>query len=181
MDMARALDSLIGAVAWLSRAAGVLSAVLLIGMVLHILLEIVLRAFFSTSTFVLDEFVGYGVAAMTFLSLAYALNEDALIRVNIVLARTRGRTRLAFEIFSVAVTLSITVFIAAYFWRSVARNWKRGAVSESIAEFPLWIPEGLVLAGMTLFAIQLAAYLLRLIAGDRKIIGQDQSGPARLE
>ena len=54
------MERLIRAVEGLSRAAGVVSAVLLIGMVLHILLEIVLRAFFSSSTFVLDEFVGYG-------------------------------------------------------------------------------------------------------------------------
>lgn len=179
--MTRVVDRLIRAVAWLSHAAGVVSAVLLIGMVLHILVEIVLRSFFSTSTFVLDEFVGYGVAAMTFLSLGYALNEGALIRVNIVLGRTVGRRRIALEIFSIAVTLAITVFIAGYFWRSVARNWTRGAVSESIAEFPLWIPEGLVLAGVALFAIQLAAYLLRLVAGDRRIIGDDENSLEQVE
>ena len=39
----------------------------------HILLEIILRAFWSTSTFVMDEFVGYEVAAMTFLGLGAAL------------------------------------------------------------------------------------------------------------
>lgn len=165
----------------LSWAAGVLSAALLIGMVLHILYEIVLRSFFDSSTFVLDEFVGYGVAAMTFLSLGYALNEGSLIRVNILLARTRGRPRIGLEIFSVAVTLAMTVFIASYFWRSVARNWTREAVSESIAEIPLWIPEGLVLAGMVLFAIQLAAYLLRLVAGDRKIIGEDRESLEQVE
>jgi len=175
------MDRLIRAVERLSHAAGVLSAILLIGMVLHILLEIVLRSFFSSSTFVLDEFVGYGVAAMTFLSLGYALNEGALIRVNILLARTTGRPRIGLEIFSAAITLAMTVFITVYFWRSFARNWKREAVSESIAEVPLWIPEGLVLAGVTLFAIQLAAYLLRLISGDRKIVGEDTESLEQVE
>lgn len=175
------MNLLIRSVERLSWAAGVLSAALLIGMVLHILLEIVLRSFFDSSTFVLDEFVGYGVAAMTFLSLGYALNEGALIRVNILLGRVGGRPRIGLEIFSATVTLVLTVFIAGYFWRSVARNWSRGAVSESIAEFPLWIPEGLVLAGMVLFAIQLAAYLLRLVAGDRKIIGEDTESLEQVE
>ncbi len=179
--MAGPVERLIRAVERLSHAAGVVSAALLIGMVLHILFEIVLRAFFSSSTFVLDEFVGYGVAAMTFLSLGYALNEGALIRVNILLARTGGRARIALEIFSVSVTLAMTVFIAVYFWRSVARNWRRGAVSESIAEVPLWIPEGLVLAGVVLFAIQLAAYLLRLVAGDRRIVGEGRDGAEQAE
>ena len=64
------------------------SAALLVLMVLHILLEIVLRSFFASSTFVLDEFVGYGVAAMTFLSLGYALETDSLIRVQLLLGRS---------------------------------------------------------------------------------------------
>ncbi len=161
----------------LSRLAGVVSAVILVGMVVHILVEIVLRSFFATSTFVLDEFVGYGVAAMTFLSLGYALNDGALIRVNIVLVRSRGRQRFALEIFSISVTLALTLFIAGYFWRSVARNWTRGAVSESIAEIPLWIPEGLVFLGMALFAVQLTAYLLRLVAGDHRYVGEDPGTP----
>lgn len=165
----------------LSWAAGVLSAALLVGMVLHILVEIVLRSFFDSSTFVLDEFVGYGVAAMTFLSLGYALNEGALIRVNLLLSRTSGKPRIGLEIFSVTVTLAMTLFITAYIWRSVARNWNREAVSDTIAEIPLWIPEGLVLAGMILFAVQLAAYLLRLIAGDRKIIGADTQSLEQVE
>lgn len=172
---------LLRSVARLSLLAGQLSAVLLVAMVLHILFEIVLRSFFDSSTFVLDEFIGYGVAAMTFLSLGYALNEGALIRVNILLGRTRGRPRLGLELFSVVVTLGLTVFITAYYWRSVARNWKREAVSESIAEIPLWIPEGLVLVGMILFAIQLAAYLLRLTVGDRQIIGEDKKSLERVE
>lgn len=175
------MNHLIRAVERLSWAAGVLSAVLLVGMVLHILVEIVLRSFFASSTFVLDEFVGYGVAAMTFLSLGYALNEGALIRVNLLLSRTRGKPRIGLEIFAVTVTLAMTVFVTAYFWRGVARNWKREAVSESIAEIPLWIPEGLVLVGLILFAIQLAAYLLRLVAGDRKIIGDDKESLEQVE
>lgn len=175
------MDLLLRSVNRLSRLAGQFSAVLLIGMVLHILLEIVLRSFFDSSTFVLDEFVGYGVAAMTFLSLGYTLNEGALIRVNILISRLGARPRLGVEIFSVAVTLGLTVFIAAYYWRSVARNWRREAVSESIAEIPLWIPEGLVLLGMVLFAIQLAAYLLRLVAGDRRIIGEDKKSVEQAE
>ncbi|HET6468340.1 MAG TPA: TRAP transporter small permease [Geminicoccaceae bacterium] len=153
------------AVLALSRAAAVLSAAILVAMVGHILVEIALRSFFDSSTFVLDEFVGYGVAAMTFLTLAYALEDGALIRVRIVLARTGGRVRRWLELFCVAATLGLSVFLAAYVYRSVARNWQRGAVSQTIAEVPLWIPEGLVLLGLALFSVQLLAYMVRLLAG----------------
>ncbi|RTE64785.1 TRAP transporter small permease [Amphritea opalescens] len=145
----------------LSRLAAQLSAVLLVYMVLHILLEIVLRSFFATSTFVLDEMVGYGVAAMTFLTLGYAVHDDALIRVNIVASRLRGRAKRALETLCLAMTLAMSCYITWYMWIGVKRNWDRGAVSESIAEVPLWIPEGLVLLGIVLFSIQLFALLVK--------------------
>jgi TRAP-type C4-dicarboxylate transport system permease small subunit len=147
----------------ISRAAAVVSAALLVLMVLHILLEITLRSFFATSTFVLDEFVGYGVAAMTFLTLGYALEKDALIRVQLVLARSPPGARRGLEILGAGLTLALSLFLIGHFWRSVSRNWGRGAVSQSIAEVPLWLPEGLVLLGLALFALQLFAHLLRLV------------------
>ena len=157
-----------------SKLGGQLSAVILVGMVVHIIFEIILRSFFDTSTFVLDEYVGYGVAAMTYLSLAYAFEEGSLIRVNILLIRLHGWPRRIVEYFCIVATLGITVFIAAFFWRSVKRNWDRGAVSESMAETPLWIPEALVFIGVVLFAIQLFAYFVRLLGGEQPM-GVDRS------
>ena len=122
-----------------------------------------LRSFFATSTFVLDEFVGYGVAAMTFLSLGYALEEDALIRVHLLLGRSPPPARHGLEIIGTGLTLALSLFLISHFWSSVSRNWSRGAVSQSIAEAPLWIPEGLVLLGLVLFALQLCAHLVRLL------------------
>jgi TRAP-type C4-dicarboxylate transport system permease small subunit len=147
----------------ISRGAAIVSAALLVAMALHILTEIVLRSFFASSTFVLDEFVGYGVAAMTFLSLGYALEDGSLIRVQLLLTRSPPPARRGLEALSAALTLALSLFLITHFWHSVSRNWSRGAVSQSIAEVPLWIPEGLVLLGLVLFALQLFAHLLRLL------------------
>lgn len=149
----------------LSRGAAAIAAIMLVAMVLHILLEIILRAFFSTSTYVLDEFVGYGVAAVTFFSLGYALEHGALIRVNILLSRLNGWARRALEIFSAGLTLAMLTYFAWFFWIRFERNWDRGTVSSSVAEVPIWIPEGLVLLGLLLFWLQMLAYLLRMILG----------------
>ncbi len=149
----------------LSRLAAQLSGLILIGMVLHILVEIVLRSFFATSTYVLDEFIGYGVAAMTFLTLAYALEEGSLIRVNILLIRLHGGPRRAVEAICVASTLALAIYLGWYVLRNWHRDWVRGAVSPSIAEIPMWIPEGLVVVGYALFIMQLFAYLIRVLSG----------------
>ncbi|KKM83627.1 hypothetical protein LCGC14_1307430, partial [marine sediment metagenome] len=40
-------------------------------------------------------------------------------------------------------------------------NWKRGAVSESVAEVPLWIPDAVVFVGACLLVLQLASMVVR--------------------
>lgn len=147
----------------LSRIAAGVAALALAGMVLHILYEIVLRYFFATSTYVLDEFVGYGVAACTFLALGYALENGNLIRMNALLARTEGTARRTLELLCALLAMTVTAMLIWFFWIRVLRHWTRGTTSSSIAQVPMWIPEGLVLLGLVVFAIQLLAYLLRQI------------------
>ncbi|NNE21618.1 MAG: TRAP transporter small permease [Rhizobiales bacterium] len=149
----------------INRTAGGIAALLLVYILCHILYEIVLRVGFSSSTYVLDEFVGYAVAAMTFLSLGYALDTGGMIRVDIALGRMRGKPRRVMELICVTATFLMTCFCAWYMWSDVKRNWVRGSVSESVAEVPLWIPTGAVWLGLTLFALQLLFYFIRIVRG----------------
>lgn len=148
-----------------NRSAAAISGLLLVYILVHILYEIVLRVGFDSSTFVLDEFVGYAVAAMTFLSLGYALDTASLIRVDLVLGRLTPKPRRGMELFCIAVTFAATVFCAWWVGHDVLRNWTRGAVSESVAEVPLWIPVGAVWLGLLLFSLQLVVYFVRVIRG----------------
>jgi len=150
----------------LARLAAWLSAGILIYMVLHILFEIMLRVFFAKSTYVLDEFVAYATAAITFLCLAYSLHDDALIRVGMLLNRVGGKLRLVLELFSVAAMIIIVVMVTYYFWtKTFWRDLIRGTLSESIAEVPLWIPELFAFVGLWLFGLQLFTMFMRLIVG----------------
>ncbi len=149
----------------LARVAAVVAGVLLLYMVGHIMLDIVLRVFFATSTYVVTEFVGYAVAAMTFLALAYALEEGALIRVNIVLYKLGPRARRVLEIFCAVATLWLTLFIAQWMWFTVSRHITRGTTSPGVVDVPMWIPTGAVFLGIALLALQLGVRLLRLLIG----------------
>jgi TRAP-type C4-dicarboxylate transport system permease small subunit len=160
----------------ISRMAAALACLSLIFMVGHILYEIVLRYVFSTSTFVLDEFVGYAVAATTFMALGYALHHGSLIRVNILIGRTTGGLRRALEALSAIATLAVVSLLIWSFWLRVSRHWGRGTVSSSIAQVPMWIPEGAVLLGLAVFWLQLFAYFLRS-AGGGEPPGSDQDLP----
>lgn len=149
----------------INRTAGAIAALLLVYILCHIIYEIILRVGFDSSTYVLDEFVGYAVAAMTFLSLGYALDTGGLIRVDIAIGRLRGKPRRIMELICVVASFAMANFCAWWVWRDTARNWKRGAVSESVAEVPLWIPTGAVWLGLVLFALQLLFYFIRLVRG----------------
>ncbi|MDO6564540.1 TRAP transporter small permease [Amphritea sp. 1_MG-2023] len=169
-----AVNSFICFASWLSKAGAVLAMLLMAGMTLHVILEILLRAFFDSSTFILDEFVGYGVAAMTFMALGYTFETNTLIRVNILLTRVRSKLgRQIIEFLCVSTAFSLTSFIFMYFWKSVIRNYERGSTSETLAEVPLWIPEAFVLFGLSIFIIQMLAYFLRIVSGQPLLSEQD--------
>lgn len=149
----------------LSRAAACLAALIIIAMVLHILTEIVLRSLFGTSTFVLDEMVGYGIAAATFLSLGYAFEHGSLIRVGVLAERLQGRARRALDAACALLTLAVMGLATWYLGATALRSFTRGRKSSSIAEIPLWIPEFLCWLGLTVFCLQVFAYFCRQLTG----------------
>ncbi len=146
-----------------SRAAGLVAAIALVMMVLHVLVEIVLRSAFATSTFVLEEFLGYGIASVTSLSLGLALGEGALIRVNLLQTRLSAAARRWTEVFATVVAIAADVFLVWFIFFKTLRDFSRGTVSATIAQVPVWIWEAVVFAGLIVFGFQLLARLLVLV------------------
>jgi TRAP-type C4-dicarboxylate transport system permease small subunit len=149
----------------ISRYAAYLAAAICIYMLVHILLEIVVRSFLGTSTYCMDEFVGYAVGTMAFLALGYSLETGALIRVNLLLKHLDGWIRRGVELFCCVTTLLGMAVPMYYFFVSARRFYIRGTTSATWADVPTWIPEACFLVGMVLFWIQLLAYTLRVVTG----------------
>jgi len=147
----------------LAKIAAYFSGVVLVEMVLHILLEIVLRTFFKRSTYVLDEFVTYSVVCITFLCMAYTLRGNKLIRVELFVSKATGVWRKGLELFGNIVAFGISCCFMYYFWVKIFwRDYTRNRVSSSIAEFPLWIPEAIAMVGFILFLFQLLVVILTI-------------------
>ena len=157
----------------LSNVGAVGAGIILMAMIFHILAEIVLRTFFSSTTYVLVEMIGYGIATMSFLGLGYALREGALIRMNLVLVKLGNAfVRRAVEVACVIAAATFTSIAAWYFFTNSVRDFVRGHVSETFSETPLWLPPSIMLVGMVIFLVQLAAYLLRVAAGQVSFAGE---------
>ncbi|GAA5064372.1 TRAP transporter small permease [Roseibacterium beibuensis] len=144
----------------IGNGAAILALVFMFG---HIILEITLRNLFHTSTFVLDEFVGHAVSALTFLALGEALRTGTLIRVSLLHDSVPDSAKRVLEMFAMASALSVGSFALWFVGVSVLRQFERGTTSASIAQIPLWIPEALVLFGLAIFVLQALAGLIGLI------------------
>ncbi|MEP0074022.1 MAG: TRAP transporter small permease [Marinomonas sp.] len=146
----------------LNQLSGALAMLLIAYLLCHILLEIVLRQF-GTSTYILDEFVGYAIATTTFLGLGYSLERNGLIKVNILSDRVAEKYHWLLELFIAFVSFMLFSWVSYYWYINVARSYKRNITSESIAETPLWIPEGMVLVGLVLLCMTLFVRMLSLV------------------
>ena len=146
----------------LNRIGAAIAIILILYMLGHILLEILLRML-GKSTFIMDEYIGYAVAIMTFLGLPYVLEKGGLIRVSLLLDRIPHRYHWPLEIFSSAITAGCFIWISLFWLTSVQRSYNRGIISETLAETPIWIPEGAVLVGMWLISFTLVVRVLKIL------------------
>jgi len=154
-------------IAWtsslLNRIAATFAAILLVLMTGHILLEIGLRAF-SRSTYMADVLVGYGVAAITFLAMAWALEQGTMIRVQIITQRLGVKGRWLAEAFAIVSSWLLLALLATHQWTTLARAWTRETMSQHYIQVPLWIPEAFFFVGLMLLLLHLVVRFLRLLA-----------------
>jgi TRAP-type C4-dicarboxylate transport system permease small subunit len=158
---------------WLDRAVGaslVVSGALLVAIAAFVLFEVVIRAVLNTSTYVMVEFVGYALAPMVTFAMAGSMRNGQLIRVNLVAASLPPKARRFLEMVCVLASIALTFWLAQLLWQDVAFNWRRGAVSDSVARFPLWITPAVTLIGLVIFLAALLAYLIGLVRGGEPIV-----------
>jgi len=146
----------------LNVLAAIVAAVLLVLMTGHILLEIGLR-FFSLSTFMADALVGHGVAAITFLAMAWALEKGTMIRVIVLTQNMPLRMRAFCEAFAIVSSMAMIGLLIRFEWRILARDFVRGTTTQHYMPIPLWIPESIFLLGLALLAFQFIVRLMRLL------------------
>ncbi|MFV0384733.1 TRAP transporter small permease subunit [Paracoccus sp. (in: a-proteobacteria)] len=114
--------------------------------------EVILRKAFGISTGGADELSGYALAIGTSWSAGFTLLNRAHVRVDAVYARMGERVRGGLDCLAI---IAMTVFAVALAWfcLGVLRDSVAlGARSATTLSVPLWIPQGLWVAGLLLFA-----------------------------
>jgi TRAP-type C4-dicarboxylate transport system permease small subunit len=142
-----------------SRLGRRLSEWAMVGLVLMMGAEMVVRTLFGWSIQFSNEVGGYALVAITFLSLASGQLEHAYHRVHFVEHRLgpvgQARLRLGFDL----ATFVVTGVLLAEFVRFEWITWQSGDVAATSLMTPLWVPRFVMPVGMLMLAWALLATL----------------------
>jgi TRAP-type transport system small permease protein len=131
------------------------SAFCMVGMVLLILAEVLLRGVFNSTTEHSDELVGYLLVGLSFLSLALCQSRGAFHRVEMVQMRLGPRGQAISALVFDLLSFGYIALTAWYFLLFVMSSYRREAMASTALGTPLWIPESAMVVGAVMLLIVL--------------------------
>jgi TRAP-type C4-dicarboxylate transport system permease small subunit len=123
----------------------------------------------------IDAYAGYMMAAAGFLAMAHTLKRGEHIRVTLLLAALKGRSKHGLEIWALFAATMLAVLMAGY---SVRLAWQSHAfhdISTSNDATPLWIPQLSMALGAVVLAIAFLDELVLEIRGQRVVPVSDEA------
>jgi len=161
--MAAALDILVDRVDRISRWLAYLGGVMLLVTVALVILEIVLRRVFAVSLALGFEMSGYALAISSSWAFAYALFCRAHIRIDAAYVRLGQRMRIGLDILALTMFVAFAMVVCEAAGGVLFESVSRHSLSNTPLQTPLWIPQGLWLAGLVWFAFATALLLVRVL------------------
>jgi len=150
------LGTLQGALAIVNAAIVRAGAVALVAAAFVLTYSVVTRYFFKMATDWQDEAAVFCIVGAVFLSAAYVQSYRGHIGIELLPSLLGPRAE---RVRRVAVDVASLAFCAFFAWKSWSlwhEAWRDGQTTTSAWAPPLWVPYGLMSAGMTLLAVQLA-------------------------
>lgn len=131
-----------------------------------VVLEVLLRFFFTVSTLVADEIAAYMLATVSFCALGYALRTEGHIRIELLYALIPAPIRKWVELVFVVVAIVVTTIFASWLYRMVAQSYVLKVDSQSQIETPLWIPQSVLVYGTIVLILALISRLVRILRNE---------------
>lgn len=141
---------------FLDRLAAVLavfSGLLVLLLALFIGFDVIARRFFGFSLQGSDEYGGYVLAIVGSLGLAYVQAERGFTRIDLALPYFPRPVRRVLHVLAYVTLAGFAVFMAWYALAEFHETWLFQSRAATPLQTPLWIPQGLWLAGMIMFAM----------------------------
>jgi TRAP-type C4-dicarboxylate transport system permease small subunit len=125
--------------------------------------EIVARKVFNHSFQGVDELGGYALAIAGAVGFGYAAVTGAHTRIDLVLAKLPLAGRAVLHQIAAIVLMVVAFGMFWYGLRSLRQSIEFGAISTTPLQTPLWIPQGLWVIGLALFALVTLITALRCL------------------
>lgn len=165
------MDSFIKGVAAVSRALGVVAALLIAVSVLVVCHMVFVRYVLGHTTIWQTEFVTYAIIAATLIGSPYVLLKRGHVNVDLVPLWASLKLRWWLHVLSSIITIAFVGYIAfvgaELWWESWHLNWH----SDTVWRVPLWIPYAALPIGMAILTLQAIADLLSMLTGRTKPFG----------
>lgn len=112
-----------------------------------------------------DDLTAFSVAASATLPLAYAFRHGAHIRVDLIIGRLSGAPRFVMETIALAIAAGLCAFFAWSMIDLATDSFEFEDVAQGSVAWKLWVPQGMVAAGVSLFALCLIDDLVVHLTG----------------
>jgi len=146
----------------ISNAAGVLSAVCVIAILIIVCAEVVLRQF-KHSMLVTDEIAAYLNAAVVFLGLGYTLKNGGFIRVELLYDALPPALRQCAKWLFTLIAAVFVGMILYYATLHVLYAFEQDTRAISVLETPEWIPQSVMVLGLAVLFLQIIAFLVERV------------------
>lgn len=143
----------------INAAAAWAAGALLVAILAVVLYEVAARFLFNHAAAWAFDFTSYALLFIVFLAAARTLEQDQHVRIDMLVARLRGRGRVIVEVCALALSI---VYLAVFLWTTILELREviqTGAESPSILAIPLRYVVWIMPAGALLL---LATALVRL-------------------
>ena len=145
----------------LSHLTGVISGIIMILSTVLVLAEIIVRTAFDKTLYITEEYSGYLMAIMTFMSLAYTLRDKSHIRMMFMHTLAKGKGKVYVDILAFSIgflfCLLLTYTTADFFWDSIATQSRSMQISQTY----LAIPQFFMPLGLLILTLQFAGEVVR--------------------
>jgi TRAP-type C4-dicarboxylate transport system permease small subunit len=141
---------------WVSGAALLLAAVM-------VTVDVVSRKLFGVTMSGSDEITGYVFAGATVWAYSFCALQRSNIRIDALYNHLPLRLRALLDVIGLALLLLYMAYLTIQGAEVLVTSYERNSVAVSVLATPLWIPQGVWVAGLIFFNITLAFLILHAL------------------
>ena len=166
------ISKAINRLTWLAE---LLAEIGLVGLLLIVIHEVIVRYVFDSPTLFSVELSEYLLVLVVFMSIGWVLKEDRHVAVSFVVDMLPKKVRLVLNVLTSLLTMA---FLGILVWKggkTAVTAYTGDYHSSSLLNFPMWIPYVLIPLGALVLSLQYLIKIGELI----RSIGSQQSGPRK--